>query len=38
VDKKMLQTQFSVRATDLAETYRNSLGRIRVGRTGTRPT
>jgi hypothetical protein len=37
VDKKMLQTQFSVRATDLAETYRNSLGRIRVGPHGYSP-
>jgi len=33
----MLQTQFSVRATDLAETYRNSLGRIRVGPHGYSP-
>jgi hypothetical protein len=37
VDKKMLQTQFSVRATDLAETYRNSLGRMRVGPHGYAP-
>lgn len=30
----MLQTQFSVKATDLAETFRNSVGRMRVGPHG----
>jgi hypothetical protein len=34
VDKKMLQTQFSVRATDLAETFRATVGRMRVGPHG----
>jgi hypothetical protein len=34
VDKKMLQTQFSVRATDLAETFRSAIGRINVGPHG----
>src|SRR5580704_14789799 len=33
----MLQTQFSVRASDLAETFRHSLGRIRVGPHGYSP-
>jgi len=30
----MLQTQFSVRATDLAESFRSTLGRLRVGPHG----
>ena len=30
----MLQTQFSVRATDLAESFRSTLGRFRVGPHG----
>jgi len=30
----MLQTQFSVRATDLAESFRSTLGRYRVGPHG----
>ncbi len=33
-DKRMLQTQFSVRATDLAESYRSTMGRYRVGPHG----
>ncbi len=33
----MLQTQFSVRASDLAETFRASLGRMRVGPYGYTP-
>jgi hypothetical protein len=31
VDKKLLQTQFSVQATDLAESFRSTVGRLRVG-------
>ncbi|HTQ42623.1 MAG TPA: hypothetical protein VMI75_07670 [Polyangiaceae bacterium] len=31
MDKKMLQTQFSVQATDLAESFRSTVGRLRVG-------
>ena len=27
----MLQTQFSVQATDLAESFRSTVGRLRVG-------
>ena len=27
----MLQTQYSVKATDLAETFRSTVGRLRVG-------
>jgi hypothetical protein len=34
VNKKMLQTQFSVRATDLAESFRSTMGRLRVGPYG----
>ncbi len=37
MNKKMLQTQFSVRASDLAETFRASLGRVRVGPHGYAP-
>jgi hypothetical protein len=33
----MLQTQFSVRATDLAESFRSTLGRLRVGPHGFTP-
>jgi len=33
----MLQTQFSVRATDLAESFRSTLGRMRVGPHGFAP-
>ena len=33
----MLQTQFSVRATDLAESFRSTLGRYRVGPHGFAP-
>jgi hypothetical protein len=33
----MLQTQFSVRATDLAESFRNTVGRLRVGPHGLAP-
>jgi hypothetical protein len=29
--KKVLQTQFSIRATDLAESFRSTVGRLRVG-------
>jgi hypothetical protein len=31
VDRKLLQTQFSVQATDLAESFRSTVGRMRVG-------
>jgi hypothetical protein len=31
VDKKLLQTQFSVKATDLADSFRSTVGRMRVG-------
>jgi hypothetical protein len=34
VDKKMLQTAYSVRGTDLAETFRSTVGRMRVGPHG----
>jgi hypothetical protein len=37
VNKKMLQTQFSVRATDLAESFRSTVGRLRVGPYGYAP-
>jgi hypothetical protein len=37
VDKKMLQTQYSARATDLAESFRSTLGRMTVGPYGYRP-
>jgi hypothetical protein len=33
-NKRMLQTQFSVRATDLAESFRSTVGRLRVGPHG----
>lgn len=33
----MLQTQFSVRATDLAESFRSTVGRMRVGPYGYAP-
>ncbi len=33
-NKKMLQTQFSVRATDLAESFRSTVGRLRLGPYG----
>jgi hypothetical protein len=33
----MLQTQFSVRATDLAESFRTTVGRLRVGPYGFAP-
>jgi hypothetical protein len=36
-DRKMLQTQYSVRATDLAESFRNTVGRVRVGPYGYTP-
>jgi hypothetical protein len=32
--RRMLQTQFSIQATDLAESYRDTLGRVRVGPYG----
>ena len=35
--RKMLQTQFSVRATDLAESFRTTVGRYRVGPYGFAP-
>jgi hypothetical protein len=31
VDKKLLQTRFSVQATDLADSFRSTVGRLRVG-------
>ncbi|HEX8796371.1 MAG TPA: hypothetical protein VF765_35715 [Polyangiaceae bacterium] len=31
MDKKLLQTQFSMQATDLAESFRSTVGRLRVG-------
>jgi hypothetical protein len=37
VNKKMLQTQYSARATDLAESFRSTLGRMTVGPYGYRP-
>jgi hypothetical protein len=37
VNKKMLQTQFSVRATDLAESFRSTVGRTTVGPYGYLP-
>jgi hypothetical protein len=37
VNKKMLQTQFSVRASDLAESFRSTVGRLRVGPYGYAP-
>ena len=33
----MLQTQYSARATDLAESFRSTLGRMTVGPYGYRP-
>jgi hypothetical protein len=36
-DKRLLQTQFSVRATDLAESYRSTMGRMRLGPYGYAP-
>lgn len=33
----MLQTQFSVRATDMAESFRSTVGRLRVGPYGLAP-
>jgi hypothetical protein len=33
-DKKMLQTQVSMRATDLAESFRSTIGRMRLGPYG----
>jgi hypothetical protein len=35
--RRMLQTQFSIQATDLADSYRGTLGRIRVGPYGYTP-
>jgi hypothetical protein len=32
--RKMLQTQFSVQATDLAETFRTTVGKLKVGPHG----
>jgi hypothetical protein len=37
VNKKMLQTSYSVRATDLAESFRSTLGRLTVGPYGYTP-
>src|SRR5579871_4341116 len=31
MDKKLLQTQFSMQATDFAESFRSTVGRLRVG-------
>jgi hypothetical protein len=36
-NRKMLQTQFSVRATDLAESFRSTVGRYRIGPHGYLP-
>src|ERR1700690_3526385 len=33
----MLQTQYSVRATDLAESFRSTIGRLRLGPHGYTP-
>jgi hypothetical protein len=36
-NRKLLQTQFSARATDLAESYRATMGRLRLGPHGFTP-
>src|SRR5580704_12567647 len=35
--RRMLQTQFSVRANDLAESFRSTIGKLRVGPNGYAP-
>jgi hypothetical protein len=36
-NRKMLQTQFSVKATDLADSFRSTVGRARIGPHGFSP-